>query len=120
MSTQRAEQVAEVLWELKKLQRYATLTAIARRAGFSPGNQLRTILSCMATVQKDWPHLESWRAIHDSGIVAKNSSQATALQAQGIELRDDGETWNVVLAESLMVVWDVSLAGAAIPVVAAK
>lgn len=118
MSKQRAELVAEVLWELKKSQKFASLTSIARRAGFSPGNQLRTIVACMSTVQKDWPHLESWRAIHDDGVVIKNSPQAEALQAQGIELRDDGETWSVVIDETLLMVWDVSLAGKAIPTTA--
>jgi hypothetical protein len=71
MSSLRAELVAEILYGLKKENQYATLTSIARRAGFSPGAQCRTILACMNTIQKDWPHLESFRAIHDDGITPK-------------------------------------------------
>ena len=63
MSSLRAELVAEILYGLKKENQYATLTSIARRAGFSPGAQCRTILACMNTIQKDWPHLEAFRAI---------------------------------------------------------
>lgn len=115
MSTSRAGTVAEILYDLKKQDRYATLSAIARRAGFSPGVQLRTILSCMKLIEQDWPHLESWRAIHDDGVVTKNSRQAEALQARGVELRDSGEHWNVILEETLLLVWETSLDGKAIP-----
>ncbi len=116
MSSLRAELVAEILYGLKKENRYATLTAIARRAGFSPGAQCRTILACMNTIQKDWPHLEAWRAIHDDGITPKSSPQAEALQKQGIELRDDGENWTIILDERTLMVWETSLDGKTIPV----
>ena len=116
MSSLRAELVAEILYGLKKENQYATLTSIARRAGFSPGAQCRTILACMNTIQKEWPHLESFRAIHDDGITAKSSAQAEALQKQGIELRDDGENWTIILDERMLIVWETSLDGKAIPV----
>ncbi len=116
MSSLRAELVAEILYGLKKENQYATLTSIARRAGFSPGAQCRTILACMNTIQKDWPHLEAFRAIHDDGITPKASSQAEALQKQGIELRDDGDNWTIILDERMLVVWETSLDGKAIPV----
>lgn len=116
MSSSRAEIVAEILYGLKKEDQYATLSSIARRAGFSPGANCRTIAACMTTIQKDWPHLEFWRGIHDDGIVAKNTPQAEALQGQGIELRDDGENWTIILAEEKIVVWETSLDGKAIPV----
>jgi hypothetical protein len=34
MPTIRAEAVAEVLWELKKMEKLATFSAVAERAGF--------------------------------------------------------------------------------------
>ncbi len=116
MSSLRAELVAEILYELKKENHYATLTAIARRAGFSPGAQCRTILACMNTIQKEWSHLEWWRGIHDDGITPKASPQAEALQKQGIELRDDGDNWTVILDERMLIVWATSIDGKAIPV----
>ncbi len=116
MSSSRAETVAEILYGLKKENQYATLSSIARRAGFSPGVKCRTIIACMATIQKDWSHLDFWRGIHDDGIVPKGSAQAEALQGQGIELRDDGENWTVILSEDKIVVWETSLDGKAIPV----
>ena len=115
MSSLRAENVAEILYQLKKENRYATLTAIARRAGFSPGAQCRTILACMNTIQKDWPHLEAFRAIHDDGITPKLSAQAESLQKQGIELRDEGENWTIILDERMLMVWETSIDGKAIP-----
>ncbi len=116
MASSRAEIVAEILYGLKKEDQYATLSSIARRAGFSPGSNCRTIAACMTTIQKDWPHLEFWRGIHDDGVVLKNTPQAEALQGQGIELRDEGENWTIILAEDKIVVWETSLDGKAIPV----
>ncbi len=114
MSTQRATLVAEILYELKRADRFATLTAIARRAGFSPGTQCRTILGCMNTIQKDWPHLEWFRALHDDGIVEKNSLQAAGLTKLGVELREDGDHQTVILDMARMMAWDTSVDGKAI------
>ena len=114
MSTQRATLVAEILWELKRADRFATLTSIARRAGFSPGTQCRTILGCMSTIQKEWPHLEWWRALHDDGVVEKDSHQANSLAKAGIELREDGAHQTVILDVARMMVWDTSVDGKAI------
>ncbi|RLS58983.1 MAG: hypothetical protein DWH91_01245 [Planctomycetota bacterium] len=114
MSTQRATLVAEILWELKRADRFATLTSIARRAGFSPGAQCRTILACMNTIQKEWPHLEWWRALHDDGVVEKKSVQAEAMERLGIELREDGAHLTVILDVARMMAWDTTMDGKAI------
>ena len=37
MASVRAENVAEVLWELKRIDKVATFTEVAGRAGFKPG-----------------------------------------------------------------------------------
>ena len=58
----RAQAIAEILWQLKKAEKLATLTSIAARAGFSPGANGRTVSTCLKTVRRDWPHLQWWRA----------------------------------------------------------
>jgi alkylated DNA nucleotide flippase Atl1 len=59
--------MANILWELKKAEKLATLTSIAGRAGFSPGSGGRTVSTCLKTVRRDWPHLQWWRAVADNG-----------------------------------------------------
>lgn len=88
MASVRAEGVAEALWELKRLDKLATFTQVATRAGFKPGAGGRTLLSCLTTVQRDWPHLHWWRAIPDDGLVAKESDHAKELTTGGFELSD--------------------------------
>ena len=63
----RAQAIAEILWQLKKAEKLATLTSIAARAGFSPGANGRTVSTCLKTVRRDWPHLQWWRAVADNG-----------------------------------------------------
>jgi hypothetical protein len=82
----RAENVAEVLWELKRIDRVATFTEVAARAGFKPGAGGRTMLTCLATVQRDWPHLQWWRAIPDDGCIMHDSPHAEQLRSVGFEL----------------------------------
>jgi hypothetical protein len=82
----RAEGVAEALWELKRLDKLATFTEVATRAGFKPGAGGRTLMTCLLAVQRDWPHLHWWRAIPDDGMVAKESDHAKQLTSSGYEL----------------------------------
>src|SRR3954463_8066764 len=63
----RAQAIAEILWELKKADKLATLTSIANRAGFSAGSNGRTVSKYLQTVRRDWPQLQWWRAIADNG-----------------------------------------------------
>lgn len=86
MASVRAENVAEVLWELKRIDRMATFTDVATRAGFKPGAGGRTMLTCLATVQRDWPHLQWWRVIPDDGFIAHDSPLALQLRTVGLEL----------------------------------
>ena len=63
MASVRAENVAEVVWELKRVDKYATYTEVATRAGFKPGVAGKTLQTVLANVQRDWPHLQWWRTI---------------------------------------------------------
>ena len=82
----RAEGVAEALFELKRLNKLATFTQVATRAGFKPGAGGRTLITCLAAVQRDWPHLHWWRAIPDDAMVAKESDHAKELTSGGYEM----------------------------------
>ena len=86
MASVRAEGVAEALFELKRLDKLATFTEVATRAGFKPGAGGRTLMTCLAAVQRDWPHLHWWRAIPDDGFVVKESDHAKQLTTGGFEL----------------------------------
>jgi alkylated DNA nucleotide flippase Atl1 len=82
----RAEQVAEVLWELKRAEKLGTYSLIAERAGFSAGSKGRTIITCLKKVRMDWPHLQWWRAIDDQCCVEKDSEQAQELEKNGFAM----------------------------------
>ena len=86
MASVRAEGVAEALWELKRLDKLATFTEVATRAGFKPGAGGRTLMTSLLAVQRDWPHLHWWRAIPDDGFVSKESDHAKQLTTAGYEL----------------------------------
>ena len=105
MASVRAESVAEALWELKRLDKLAKFTEVATRAGFKPGAGGRTLLSCLTTVQRDWPHLHWWRAIPDDGLITKESDHARQLASSGYELTDANSKKDMVeiiaLEESL-------------------
>ena len=102
IAKQRAQAVAEILWELKRAEKLATLTSIAERAGFSPGSCGRTVSTCLKTVRRDWPHLQWWRAVADDGIV--DNEQESHLVQVGFETETaDGDRVVVKsLADQLM------------------
>jgi alkylated DNA nucleotide flippase Atl1 len=103
----RAQAVAEILWELKKAEKLATLTSIAERAGFSPGSGGRTISTCLKTVRRDWPHLEWWRAVANNGQLEKE--QEVCLVEAGFETETiDGDTIVVKSLEAQLMNWETS------------
>lgn len=79
----RAQVIAEILWQLKKAEKLATLTSIADRAGFSPGSGGRTVTTCIKVVRRDWPHLQWWRAVADSGQL--ENEQIACMEKAGFE-----------------------------------
>ena len=79
MASARAQEVAELLWEMKRAGKLGTYTTVARRAGFSPGTNGRTMLTTMKTVRRDWPHLQWWRAVPDDGTVETGGEHAELL-----------------------------------------
>jgi hypothetical protein len=102
MGSVRAEGVAEILWELKRANKLATLTEIAGRCGFKAGVGGRTMLTCIEAVRRDWPHLQWWRAVQDEGLVAAESEQASHLTSNGFDMAPaDGK-------ENMMAVVDFS------------
>lgn len=88
LASRRAQAVAEILWELKQADKVATLSSIAKRAGFSPGSNGRTILTCLKTVRRDWSHLQWWRAVADNGQM--DQEQLTCLVDAGFESESVG------------------------------
>lgn len=82
-TSDRAQAVAEILWELKKAEKLASFAAIASRAGFSPGPRGRTVSTCLKVVRREWPHLQWWRAVSDDGQV--DSEQISHLATAGFE-----------------------------------
>jgi alkylated DNA nucleotide flippase Atl1 len=108
MASSRASLVAEVLWELKRMDKVATYSAIAARAGFSAGTGGRTMKTCLKTVRRDWPHLHWWRAISDDGAIKRGGEQEKQLQSLGLAVSSDGkaETSRVELNHQLVMSWD--------------
>ena len=105
----RAEGVAEALFELKRLDKLATFTQVATRAGFKPGAGGRTLMTCLAAVQRDWPHLHWWRAIPDDGLLLKESDHAKMLSSSGYEVSAaDGkkDMVTVVTEDTTLYVWE--------------
>jgi len=88
MASMRAELVAEVLWELKKINKLATYTEIALRAGFKPGANGKTILSSLDAVKRDWPHLQWWRALPDDFCLNRDTDHVEHLQANGFGVEE--------------------------------
>ncbi len=103
-SSMRAQAVAEILWELKRAEKLATFSAIAGRAGFSPGSGGRSMSTCLKTVRRDWPHLQWWRAIADNGRLG--DEQQSLLMEAGFETETvDGD--NVVKSfQAQLMSWD--------------
>ena len=109
MSSVRAAEVAEILWELKRAGKIATYTLIAKRAGFSAGSNGRAMKTCLKNVRKDWPHLQWWRAIADDYQFEKGSEQETLLAEAGFELETASDGDDVITIKSIdehIMIWD--------------
>jgi hypothetical protein len=96
--------VAEVLWQLKKAEKLATLSSIASRAGFSPGPGGRTIITCLKGVRRDWPHLQWWRAVADNGQVEKE--QESLIVKSGFETETVDGNLVVKSFASQLIAWE--------------
>jgi alkylated DNA nucleotide flippase Atl1 len=119
MASSRAQEVAEVLWELKRADKVATFSSIAGRAGFSAGANGRTVVTCLKTVRRDWSHLHWWRAIRDDGTIEKGSEQESKLRESGFELQDaEKEAVTIASIEEHLMHWDEN--GKPVPAVAAS
>src|SRR5262245_25672817 len=99
MASSRADEVAEILWELKRADKVATYTLIARRAGFSAGSNGRAMQTCLRTVKRDWPHLHWWRAVQDNGVLEKGSEQEAKLREAGYVLENSSDDAAVAFKE---------------------
>jgi len=86
----RAQAIADILWQLKKADKLATLSSIAIRAGFSPGPAGRTVGNCLKTVRRDWPHLQWWRAVADNGQLDDEQRSCLAKAGYETETESDG------------------------------
>lgn len=106
MTSTRAEDVAEVLWELKRADKFATLHAIASRAGFSGGSTGRAIRTAMKTVRRDWPHLQWWRAVSDEEGNLENDEQGVKLLDAGYEVAKAKEGQKLKDFAELQMVWE--------------
>ena len=115
MASVRAENVAEVVWELKRVDKYATYTEVATRAGFKPGVAGKTLQTVLANVQRDWPHLQWWRTIPDDGMIMEGSPLAKKLAETGVELKPGEKKGFVTLTnlDSKLFTWDHAAAAAA-------
>ncbi len=108
VASTRAQAIAQILWELKKAEKLASLTSIATRAGFSPGANGRTINTLLKTVRRDWPQLQWWRAVADNGRV--DEEQKSYLAETGFESEpvEDGSFAIKSFAAQLMIWEDLS------------
>ena len=86
MPTERAENVAELLWRLKRADKLAPLSEVAKEAGFRSSGGGHAVKKCLKSVRRDWPHLQWWRAVPDGGIVEKGSEREAHLLESGVEL----------------------------------
>lgn len=109
MASLRAELLAEVLWELKKINKLATYTEVSLRAGFKPGAAYKTVLTSLEAIRRDWPHLQWWRALPDDGCIERVSDHAEQLQAAGFAIEDvKGRKSAITLADlkSVLYTWE--------------
>jgi len=108
-SSTRAQAIAHILWEVKKAEKLCTLSSVAERAGFSAGAKGRSVLTCLKTVKRDWPHLQWWRAVADNGQLEKGSEHAALLVESGFEVEDgDGDFVVVKELETKLMTWEVA------------
>lgn len=123
MASTRAEEVAELLWELKRAAKVAKYSVIAKRAGFSAGANGKAMETALKTVRRDWPHLQWWRAVADTTLVAKDSEQAKKLAEAGIGLKPGkDDTMTLAAPEEVLMEWPEAPAPAVVeePTAAAK
>ncbi len=109
MASIRAELLAEVLWELKKINKLATYTEVSLRAGFKPGTGFKTVLTSLEAVKRDWPHLQWWRALPDDGCVERASDHAEQLLAAGFATEEvKGRKSAITLSDlkSVLYTWE--------------
>jgi hypothetical protein len=105
----RSECVAEILWELKKIDKLATFSEIAGRAGFKAGVDGKTLATCIETIKKDWPHLQWWRAVPDDCDFKRESDHVRTLEEAGIEFAASRGRKTVVTfanPESVLYTWE--------------
>ena len=115
MASTRAEEVAELLWELKRASKLAKYSVIAKRAGFSAGANGKAFETAMKTVRRDWPHLQWWRAVNDTLLVDKDSDQAKKLAEASVDLKNGKDnTVTIAAPDDLLMVWP-ELAVAPVP-----
>jgi alkylated DNA nucleotide flippase Atl1 len=105
MVSSRASEVAELLWELKKNQKIAKFSTLAKQAGFSAGLKGRTMATTIRTIRRDWPHLEWWRAIEDDATLEKDSEHAKKLEESGIKFEEKGKRVTIKSVEQYLMVW---------------
>ena len=105
VASTRAQAIAQILWELKKAEKLASLTSIATHAGFSPGANGKTVNTSLKTVRREWPQLQWWRAVADNGRV--DEEQKSYLAEAGFESEpvEDGGFAIKSFATQLMV-WE--------------
>lgn len=113
MASSRADEVAEILWELKRAGKIAKYTHIARRAGFSAGSGGRAMDTCLKVVRRDWPHLQWWRAVKDDGTLETGSEQESKLREAGYDLEPTGKHFTLVGIEQHLMIWQEATAAAA-------
>jgi alkylated DNA nucleotide flippase Atl1 len=101
----RAQSVADLLWELKKADKLATLTTIANRAGFPPGQDGRTVSATLKIVRRDWPHLQWWRAVADNGQLDDEQRSYLTKAGFGTETVEGGDVVIKSFAAQTMA-WD--------------
>jgi alkylated DNA nucleotide flippase Atl1 len=102
VSSIRAQAIAQILWELKKAEKLATLTSIAARAGFSPGVNGRTVSTTLKIVRRDWPHLQWWRAVADNGRLDEEQRSYLTNAGFGSETDEGGDVVIERFTEQLM------------------
>lgn len=118
MASARATALAEVLWELKRADKFATCSAVARRAGFAPGPDGRIVKSSLEVVRQEWPHLQWWRVLPDDGRLEAKGTLAQQLRENGVTLEADAKTphVHVLLDERTLMVWATTVAAVAVAV----
>jgi alkylated DNA nucleotide flippase Atl1 len=101
----RSQAIADILWELKKADKLATLTSIAARAGFSPGLNCRTVSTTLKIVRRGWPHLQWWRAVADNGQL--DEDQKSYLTKAGFESETvEGGDFLIKTVKEQLMTWE--------------